>query len=64
MGNKFALIWELSHFALVEHLILENRFKIRIKLMVRLISDMLTFWEKAEKKLDDWSDLKLCLNQA
>ena len=64
MGNSFTCVWTVAYFTLVEYLMLENRFKIRIKLMVRLTSDILIFWEKEEKKLDDWSDLKLFLNQA
>ena len=49
MGNTLTCAWTEDYFTLVEHLILESIFKIKIKLMVRLIEDMLIVLENTEK---------------
>ena len=56
MVNVFAGIWAIAHFAFVEHLILERKFKNNMLAMVRFIDGMLIAWKKY------WKEFVLCLN--
>ena len=56
--NPFACTWAVVHFSLAEHFIFESRFKRNIKLMVRLVDDMLMIGEKVSNEIDDWKYFK------
>ena len=64
MGNPFTCTWAVVHFALVEHLLLENRHKTNIIVLARFIDDIFIIWKKDIQQPSNWRDFKLCFNQA
>ena len=49
--------------SLVEHLILESKYRKNILVLVRFIDDMFIIWRKIKAQPDDWKGFKRCLNQ-
>ena len=50
--------------ALIEHLILEIKFRKKILVLVRFTDDVFVIWRKIKRQPDDWKGFKGCLNQA
>ena len=46
MGNPFTCVWAVVHFDLVEHLLLESRFKTNDVVLVRFIDDVFIICKK------------------
>ena len=62
MGNHFACMCDVFHFALVENLILESKHRKNILLLVRFTCDVLIIWKKVKKEPNDWKEFERCLN--
>ena len=64
MGNPFTFMWDVVHFALAEHLILESKHLQNVLVLVRFIDVMLIIWKRIKTQPNDWNGFKRCLNQA
>ena len=64
MGNPFTCMWAVVHFALVEKLLMESRFKANIVVLVRFIDDMFIIWREIKTQPRNWKDFQICLNKA
>ena len=54
MGNPFACVRAVVHFALVEHLILEIKYRNNVLVLVRFIDDMFVVWKRLRCNLIIW----------
>ena len=64
MGNPFTCMWAVVHFALIENLLIESRFKANIVVLVRFIDDMFIIWREIKTQPGKWKDFQICLNKA
>ena len=58
MGNQFTCMRTVVHFALIENLLLESRFKTIIVVIVRFIDDMFVIWREIKTLPHNWRDFQ------